>query len=217
MRAFVPACLVVLLCGSIAAFGQEPKKRVSAAEQAARAIVAKFDKDYPDWKVRMAGLVELAKQGPGVVPVLVETLRKGSPTARDFAAQALSLFAEPVMRDALDQAVGAAEPGVRMFAIHALSMLGPLPATERNHDIRDKDPSYWGVRPMMAAALERDDKPNPAALRKTLAEYDLRLMDSARVGEPAPDFTLTDFTGKPRRLSDLRGHTVVLRFILFDF
>ena len=55
-------------------------------------------------------------------------------------------------------------------------------------------------------------------MRKALAEYDLRNMDSARIGEVAPDFALTDFTGKPYRLSQFRGKkAVVLRFILFDY
>jgi hypothetical protein len=97
-------------------------------------------------------------------------------------------------------------------------MLGRLPRTERHERMLTKDPCKWGVRPMMAAALERDDRPDPAALRKALADYDLRTLDSARIGELAPDFTLADFTGKTYRLSQFRGKkTVVLRFILFDF
>jgi hypothetical protein len=73
------------------------------------------------------------------------------------------------------------------------------------------------VRPMMAAALERADRPNLAEMRKALAEYDLRNLDSARLGRIAPDFTLTDYTGKTVRVSQFRGKTVVLRFILFDY
>jgi HEAT repeat protein len=218
-RARGGACLLLALLVAGAAFSQEraTPNADRAAEKAAREILAKFDKDNPGWKVRMAGLVELAKRGPAVVPVLVEALQNGSPSTREFAAQALVLFAEPGIRPALEQAVGAAEPGVRIYAIQALSMLGPLTATARYEEIRDKDASYWGVRPMMAAALERDDLPKPAELRKVLAAYDLGLMDSARVGKPAPDFTLTDSSGKPKRLSDFRGQTLVLRFILFDF
>lgn len=70
---------------------------------------------------------------------------------------------------------------------------------------------------MMAAALERADRPNLAEMRRALAEYDLRSMDSARLGHIAPDFILTDYTGKTHRLSQFRGKTVVLRFILFDY
>jgi mycoredoxin-dependent peroxiredoxin len=35
---------------------------------------------------------------------------------------------------------------------------------------------------------------------------------SLRVGQPAPDFTLTSHLGKEVTLSDLRGKTVVLAF-----
>ncbi len=55
-----------------------------------------------------------------------------------------------------------------------------------------------------------------AELRKTLANYDLAQMDSARVGKSAPDLTLKDATGKTYRLSQFRDKIVVLAFIVFD-
>jgi hypothetical protein len=135
-----------------------------------------------------------------------------------LAAQALVLFAEPSARPALERALADPKSGVRLYAIQALSMFGRLPRNERHERILRHDPSDLGVRPMMAAALNRDDRPDPAQLRKLLADYDLGKLDSARVGEMAPDFTLRDFSGKTYRLSDFRGKkTVVLRFILFDF
>lgn len=36
---------------------------------------------------------------------------------------------------------------------------------------------------------------------------------AAEVGQPAPDFTLTDITGQTHRLSDFRGKTVVLEWV----
>jgi hypothetical protein len=184
----------------------------------ARDVLSGFAKGNPGWKARMEGLIRLVKAGPEVTPVLADALKTGSPAAREFAAQALVLFADPARRPALEQALDDREAGVRMYAIHALSMFGRLPRTEKHERIRKSDPSRWGVRPMMTAALERDDRPDAAALRKALADYDLRTLASARVGEPAPDFTLMDFTGTPHRLSQFRGNkTVVLRFILFDF
>jgi HEAT repeat protein len=193
-------------------------KKQAAAEAEARQIVARFDKGDPGWKVRMEALVRLARAGPAVVPVLAEALHKGPPSTRELAAQALVHFAEPSTRPVLERALADPKSGVRLYAIQALSMFGRLPRTERHEKILRNDPSFWGVRPMMAAALERDDRPNAAQLRKLLADYDLRQMGSARPGEMAPDFTLADFSGKTYRLSQFRGKkTVVLRFILFDF
>jgi HEAT repeat protein len=190
----------------------------AAAEEATRAALARFEKGDPGWKVRMEALVGLAKIGPSAVPVLVKGLKDGPPATREFAAQALVLFADAGTRPALEQALADPKPPVRSYAIQALRMLGPLPRTERHERIRTKDPSVFGVRPMMAAALERADQPKPGVLRKALADYDLRSLDSARVGEIAPDLTLTDRTGKAYRLSQFRGKkAVVLRFVLWDF
>jgi len=188
----------------------------AGGEQAVRALLTQFDKGDPGWEVRMTSLVALAKTGPVAVPILVEALKKGSASSREFAAQALVLFADPSARPALEQAVADPVAGVRLYAIQALSMFGPLPRTPRHEQILKND-TIWGVRPMMAAALERADRPNAEALRKSLAEYDLHSLDSARSSEMAPDFALTDFNGKSYRLSQFRGKTVVLRFILYDY
>jgi HEAT repeat protein len=190
----------------------------AAAEKEARAALARFEKGNGDWKARMEALVGLAKIGSPAAPVLVEALKDGRPATREFAAQALVLFADAKTRPALERALADPKSGVRLYAIQALSMLGPLPRIKENERILRSDPAFWGVRPMMAAALERTDRPNQVELRKDLAEYDLSNMDSARIGELAPDFTLTDFTGKTYRLSQFRGKkTVVLRFILYDY
>ncbi len=57
-----------------------------AGPPAARKILANFDKGDPGWKVRMESLVHLAKAGPDTVPALVEALKTGSPTTREFSA-----------------------------------------------------------------------------------------------------------------------------------
>jgi HEAT repeat protein len=145
-------------------------------------------------------------------------LQKGQPATRELAAQALVLLADESTRPALEKALDDPNSGVRVSAIHALSMLGPVPPTERHLRLLTSDPTLFGVRPMMAAALEREGRPKAGELHRELANYDLRQLDSARVGEMAPDFTLKDYNGKPYRLSQFRGQkTVVVRFILFDY
>jgi HEAT repeat protein len=189
----------------------------AAADKATRAALTRFEKGNGDWKVRMEALRSLAKIGPAAATVLVEALKEGQPATREFAAQALVLCADADTRLALERALADPKPGVRLYAIQALSMLGPLHRTEQFERLLRRDPTVYGVRPMMAAALERDDRPTPATLRKALTDYDLTSMDSAPIGATAPDFALTDFTGKTVRLSQWRGKTVVLRFILFDY
>ena len=207
--------IVLLFAGLLSA--DDKTGSTAAAEKVAREAVVQFEKGKGDWKARMEALVRLAKIGPVAAPVLVEALKDGSPETREFAAQALVLFADANVRTALERALADPKSGVRLYAIQALSMLGPLPRTEANERILNEDPTVFGVRPLMAAALEREDRLNVPALRQALADYDLRNLDSARVGEMAPDFTLTDFTGKTYRLSQFRGQTVVLRFILYDY
>jgi hypothetical protein len=208
---------LVLLFPTLVSADEKPDSKAEP-QKSVRAILIKFHEGDPGWKVRMEALVSLAKIGPAAGPTLVEGLKHESPATREFAAQALVLFADSTMEPAFEQALADPKPGVRLYAIQALSMHGPLQRTKEHERILKEDPAFFGVRPMMAAALERTDRPNQAEMRKTLASYDLSSMDSARLGELAPDFTLTDFTGKQHSLSEFRGKkTVVLRFILFDY
>jgi HEAT repeat protein len=223
----VPVLLVTLcvLADPVRAQDQAKKKPPETSnasstptpQKAARDALASFEKGYGDWKMRMQALVRLAKIGPAAAPVLIEVLTDSKPETREFAAQALVLFVDSTAKPALERALADPKPGVRLYAIQALSMLGPLPRTKDNERILTTDPTKFGVRPMMAAALERADRPNLAEMRKALAEYDLRNLDSARLGQVAPDFTLMDYIGKAYRLNQFRGKTVVVRFILFDY
>jgi hypothetical protein len=191
---------------------------ISESEQHSnRTILASFDKGDPGWQVRMQSLVRLARVGPDAVPDLIEALTAESPTTREFAAQALAMFADPAAQPALEAALTDEYSRVRIYAIRALSMLGPLKPAARYEEIAASDPNYFGVRSMADLALRRKDQPNPAALRKTWASYDLAKRDSARVGDLAPEFSLAGHSGKTHQLSDFRGKTVVLTYFLFDY
>jgi HEAT repeat protein len=193
----------------------------AAAQQAARDILAKFDKSAKAKQTQtrtgrmlhIECLVALAKAGPATVPVLVDALKTGSPASRDLAAQALGFLGDASAKAALAQVVDDKEEwSERINAIRSLGRLG-LEATPKYRHIADKD-SMVAIRFEMTFALTRDDKPNPEAIRKSLSSYDVKRMHSTRYGKAAPDFALADTTGKVWRLRDLRDKkSVVLVFL----
>jgi len=168
------------------------------------------------WKARLESFRDMVDLGDKAVPVLTDALAKGKPETRTFAAQALALLANPVAQSALEKALKDSHPAVRLYAIDALSMFGQLKESALYRQLRDKDPNR-DVRSHMAFALERDDKPRPTEIQKTLLDYNLKSLNTAQVGKPAPDFTLSDPLGKSYRLSQFRGRkAVVLAFIYGD-
>jgi hypothetical protein len=54
----------------------------------------------------------------------------------------------------------------------------------------------------------------PAGVTRTLAAFDPRRIDTAHLGQLAPDFTLCDPTGKAYRLSQYRGTKIVVLIFL---
>jgi hypothetical protein len=207
-----PLCLLCVRTGAAVA----DDRSTGAAGQSTGKILTRFDTVDPGWDARLQSLVQIANLGQGAVPLLVEALQNGSPSRREFAAQALGMFNDPRARPALEKAVADAKPTVRVYAVWALRMMGPLEPAAPWEKLRT-DPDR-GVRSTVAGALDSKDQPGPEALRQAWAGYDLTQRDSARVGELAPDFTLLAHSGQTYRLRDFRGkRDVVLRYFKFDY
>jgi HEAT repeat protein len=221
----VPAvcgCLLVLISTGLPASGQESsaKKASSAEEKAARDTLAQLEKES-GWKERMRALVSLTKAGRNAVGPLVETLQKGSPRNRTFAAWVLGILADPTARPALEKALADPEQAVRSQSVIALRMLGPLKLTDGQR--KGLEASNFHVRAHLEFSLARKDDPNPAAIRKALQDYDPDRIDTARMGKLAPDFSLADLSGKTQRLSQIRegkgradARPIVLVFLMID-
>jgi hypothetical protein len=182
-------------------------------EQRQRPMTGSSEKEA--WKVRMECLAKLMKIGPAAVPVLIDRLKdeQAPPYTRAFAAQALGFLADARARPALLQAIEDRDGFVRAHARVALGRLGRLEPTPRLRELAGKDPTS-GASVELTFALTRDDAPNPEPIRSALRDYDLARMDGARLGKPAPDFTLADASGKTWRLGQFRGkQPVVLVFL----
>ena len=164
---------------------------------------------WPDLKkashrsqARLQAAVALAKVGSDAVPVLVEALKKGPLQTRLFAGEMMVLLVEPGKVDAatradLEQFLKNEDDFVREFAIKALSRLGGLDKLKQARHILEKDPSR-DIRRVMAAALNGELRDNASAIRKALAEFDPAAIDSARLGQPAPDFVTDRHRGQGR-------------------
>jgi hypothetical protein len=121
--------------------------------------------------------------------------------------------AEKTVRDILVQ-IDKAKPGwkERFEALLALAKAGPavIPVLEQ----ASKESA--GPAPRFAAYALRILR-GPADVTRALANFDPKNIDTAHLGQLAPDFTLSDSTGKAYRLSQFRGRkTVVLIFLITE-
>jgi hypothetical protein len=204
-----------------------PGTELRSAEQC-RETIARFERawrpqkgymrplDDEGWRVRMTALVELMRHENDAGLELSRVLSGGEPETRIFAAQALAYLADPRTRPALEAALQDDVAAVRLYAVDALGRLGRLPNTQRLLEMRQRDPNR-DVQAVVGFGLERDDEPNPSALKRALRGIDPLQLGAAKLGRRAPDFSLDDPRGRRFRLSQYRGkNPVVLVFIYGD-
>ena len=168
-------------------------------------VIARFTNGNPDWRVRVQSLQSIARVGAGTVPILLETLKTGSPSARIFAAQSLELVVEQEHKPALRQLLSHPDSEVRVYAVRALCMLGNIELTEEQQSLIGGENAYWMLSHYITSISKRSKVPDSLPIRKALIGYDLKKLDTARVGRVAPDFVLTDNQGKTHQLSQYRA------------
>jgi hypothetical protein len=131
----------------------------------------------------------------------------------DLRKPRASAAAEKAARDTLAQ-IARGDPGwkVRMEALVRLVKAGPAAGPVLEEALNKESPAARALATQALAVLR-----GPAAIRKAVTAYDLSKLDSARLGHVAPDFSLTDLSGKAYRLSQFRGKkAVVLTFFIDD-
>jgi RNA polymerase sigma factor (sigma-70 family) len=104
----------------------------------------------------------------------------------------------------------------KMEALVALAKAGP--AAEPVLDDAWGKGSQWSEWTRDFAFRAKEVIRGESAARKALLKYDPAQIDTARLGKLAPDFSLTDISGRTYRLSDFRGkQPVLLVFIVEGF
>jgi len=173
--------------------------------------------DNDGWQARMLAMRKLVSEGKEAVPSLLDALKNGDPSLRIFAAQTLSFLAPHVPKENLLEALKSdGNASVRLYAADALGMRGGTELSEELKAIQSKD-SNRDVKKHLGYALERKGAGLDASVARSLIDWDASTMDTARVGQPAPDFELNALTGERIRLSQFRGkRAVVLVFIYGD-
>ena len=134
-------------------------------------------------------------------------------TTSDLGKPGASAAAEKAVRDALAP-IAQADPGwkVRVETLVTLVKAGPAAVPVLEEALKKEPLAVRALAAQVLAVMR-----SPAAIRKAVIGYDLSALDSARLGHLAPDFTLTDLSGKACRLSHFRGkNDVVLTFLVDD-
>ncbi len=167
------------------------------------------------WKERVALEYEIINTGD--LKSLRAALKDENRFVRAIAARALGILGDRASADALAELVKSdPEYPVRIRAVEALGFLKMKPEVIELAN-KDRDAGVCWTALTMAGKLE-SDVDYAASVRQAFARGIKRqVMGSARVGQPAPDFTAQTCDGKPFRLSAVRGKKpIALYFAAFD-
>lgn len=168
------------------------------------------------WKTRMKIMQSLVAGGEESISVLEKSLTSDHTPTRILAAQTIGYLATQANTEKLIEVIkNDTDPAVRLYAVDALGMSGKGPSID--WDSFTKGEKNGDVLKHLKYAKERQNTAVSEAVLKTLIRWDASTMDSAKVGQKAPDFNLTTVDGEEITLSEFQGkHPVVLVFIYGD-
>ncbi len=181
------------------------------------------DKDLFDdaWKVRIEVENALMRLGGTAVVTLIEACQDSNKHVRLLAAYVLGCLnhrpAAPALMRIVDSDTYAP---ARLAAIEALGRLG---AKEEALSLiqaatQDENPHVSNAAKWALSQLEKGERAGDALRDFAVSNFDENKVASAVVGNPAPDFVLTDDAGATVRLADFRGKkNVAIIFLLADW
>lgn len=173
--------------------------------------------DNPGWKSRMQAFRSLVASGTDAIGDLRRLLKDDSPATRILAAQTLQLVPCQTLADNLVEAAEQdEEAAVRLYAVDALGTLDGQSYRDALRRLQESEKNRDVLRHITYALERRPPSPNVAAA-DALSRWNAERMDTARMGEVAPDFSLTSLSGEQVPLISFRGaKSVVLVFVYGD-
>lgn len=182
-----------------------------------RTVEGKYMRPLPDpgMKARMEALRDLVALGDDAIPELVKSLESENATVRILVAQAIGFLGPEVPQQPLiDRIQSDQDQSVRLYAADSLGRIG---TSQADIAVLANAEQHRDVKMHLNYAMERDGQPIDIAIVEKLKNWDSSQADTARVGEPAPEFTLPSVTGHSISLSDFKGKSaVVLVFVYGD-
>ena len=177
------------------------------------------DTSDPGWRVRLLAVRDLVKAGEESIPAILSGLRDDSIHVRYAAATALGVLgATSAVGDLIDTLRQDGSLPVRAQAAFALGQINSREALDALRIAKAEDPTE-DVRHQAELSIDQIEKGLGAtdALRQAFTKLDPASFEIARVGEPAPNFTLQDTDGNSHTLADLRGEWTVLIWVFADW
>lgn len=170
-----------------------------------------------DWKVRTFAVRDMVKANKAAEGEIIAALSDPNPGVRHLAAMALGIRRSTSAVEPLEKLLRN-DPKVTVRTQAAVA-LGQIGGKDRLTGLRaalqqEKDADVLHQVAMAIHAVEPAQPATPE-LAAAFASLDDTKFGIAKVGEPAPDFSLPDTTGKQWRLSDFRGKQNVLLVWIF--
>ncbi len=177
------------------------RMKLQAAEEALIALLGKHDQAV---SARIAAIC--IEMGPRTAPLLIKTLRDGTPKARFWAARILGEIADPRATRSISEALQDVDPDVRSAAVWAIGSIGdrssaPIVAPLLSDEV-------WYVRAHAAEALGKTgDGSFAGALGEALRDQSWWVRRSSlealvRIGEASKPALMTALESEDRFARD---------------